>query len=57
MIEIQPDANAIDALAAFPFFNNSVTLSLLQLKTELPDYLVKAADVSVDMALLEWWDR
>ena len=57
MIEIQPDANAIDALAAFPFFNNSVTLSLLQLNTELPDYLVKAADVSVDMALLEWWDR
>ena len=55
VIEIQPDANAIDALAAFPLLNNSVTLS--QLKTELPDYLVKAANVSVDMALLEWWDR
>ena len=53
VIETQPDANAIDALAAFPFLNNSMTLS--QLKTELPDYLVKAADVSVDMALLEWW--
>ena len=52
--EMQPDANAIDALAAFPLRDPAI---LSQLKAELPEYLVKAADVSADMALLEWWDR
>ncbi len=53
--EMKPDASAIDALAKFPFLNDPTTLS--HLKTELPDYLAKATDVSGDMAPLEWWDR
>lgn len=53
--EIQPDSTAIDALAALPFLRDPSILS--QLKAELPEYLVKAADVSADMAPLEWWDR
>ena len=53
--EMQPDANAIDALSAFPFLNDTSTLS--NLKTELPDYLVKAADASAEMAPLDWWER
>ena len=53
--EMQPDANAIDGLAVFPFVNNPTILS--QLKAELPEYLLKAEDVSADMSPLEWWER
>ena len=53
--EMQPKANAVDDLAVFPFFNDRALLS--QLKVELPEYLVKAADVAADMAPLEWWTR
>ena len=53
--EMQPNANAIDGLAVFPFLNNPTILS--NLKLELPEYLVKAEDVSADMAPLEWWER
>ena len=47
--EMQPNANAIDGLAVFPFFT-----ILSQLKAELPEYLVKAEDLSADMAPLQW---
>jgi len=53
--EMQPDASAIDALTAFPFLADATTLH--HLKTELPDYLAKAQDVSINMAPLEWWNR
>ena len=53
--EMQPNANAINDLAVFPFLNDIALLS--QLKVELPEYLVKAEDVSANMAPLEWWDR
>ena len=52
---MQPNPNAIDELAVFPFLNDTALLS--QLKVELSEYLVKAEDVSVDMAPLEWWAR
>ena len=52
---MRPTANSIDDLAVFPFFNDPVLLS--RLKSELPEYLVKADDVSADIAPLEWWDR
>ena len=55
IIEMRPDANAIDALAAFPFLSDPTTLN--HLKTELPDYLTKAEDVSINMAPFEWWGR
>ena len=52
---MQPDANAIDGRAVFPFVNNPTILS--QLRAELPEYLVKAEDVSADMSPLECWER
>jgi len=53
--EMQPDASAIDALTAFPFLADATTVH--HLKTELPDYLAIAQDVSINMAPLEWWNR
>ena len=55
VIEMQPDANAIDDVAVFPFLNDPALLS--QLKAEFPEYLVKAEDVSAYITPLEWWDR
>ena len=52
---MQPDANTIDGLAVFPFLNDPTILS--QLKGELPEYLVKAEDLSADMAPLEWQEH
>ena len=40
---------------AFPFLANATTLH--HLKTELPEYLAKAQDVSINMAPPEWWNR
>lgn len=42
MVEMQPTSNDIDTLQAFPFLNESSVLD--NLKTELPVYLIKAAD-------------
>ena len=53
--KMRPTANSIDDLAVFLFFNDPALLS--RLKSELPEYLVKADDVSADIAPLEWWDR
>ena len=42
-VELKPDANTIDSLAACPFLTSDV---IAKLKSELPSYLVKAADAS-----------
>ena len=52
VVEMQPNANAVDDLAVFPFLNDPALLSQLKL-----EYLVKAEDVSADMAPLAWWAR
>ena len=44
-VEIQPDAAALDCLSVLPFLD---TATLQNLKTELPLYLSKAADISPD---------
>ena len=41
VVELNPDAAAVDSLQAFPFFDASVIAAL---KSELPSYLAKAAD-------------
>ena len=51
--EICPDAAAFGSLASFPFSSSPMTLT--NLKSELIDYLAKAADVSQDVGVLEWW--
>ena len=52
VVELKPDAAAVDSLQAFPFFKASV---LGDLKSELPNYLAKAADVHIDLDPLDWW--
>ena len=52
VIELKPDAAAVDSLQAFPFFKESV---LADLKSELPSYLAKAADIDSGFDPLEWW--
>ena len=49
--ELNPDAAAVDSLQAFPFFTAPV---LADLKSELPTYLAKAADIDADYDPLEW---
>lgn len=49
---IQPDANAISALSAFPFFSTEV---LDGQKVELPSYLARVTDVDPNLSCLEWW--
>ena len=52
MIELNPDAAVVDSLQAFLFFTAPV---LADLKSELPTYLAKAADIDADYDPLEWW--
>lgn len=49
--EIQPSAQDIDNLRAFPFMDNEVN----SLQTELPTYLSLSADVSAGIDTLNWW--
>ena len=53
VVELKPDAAAVDLLQAFPFLNKASVLG--NLKSELPSYLAKAADTSADMDPLDWW--
>ena len=50
--ELKPDAAAVDSLQAFPFLNKASVLG--NLKSELPSYLAKAVDTSVDIDPLDW---
>ena len=50
--EMKPDVSAVDALKAFPFLNDPAVLD--GLKQELPTYMAKSTDVSVNMDLLPW---
>ena len=53
---IQPDANTLEQeLAAVPFLNLSPVVTAL--KTELPDYLARAADTTSNFPVLEWWKQ
>ena len=50
--EMKPDASSLDQLSVIPFLN-AQTIS--NLKTELPSYLAKTADISPDICPLVWW--
>ena len=50
--EMQPDCTAVDALSAFPFFDQS---KLQDLKTELPHYLAAVEDISPTYDPMEFW--
>ena len=52
MNELKPTANDVDSFAAFPFLNSEVISGL---KSELPEYLAAAEDVSDEVDVLEWW--
>ena len=53
--EMKPVATDVDALSVFPFLNDSITIN--NLKGELPSYVAKASDVSPEFNVLEWWKR
>ena len=53
VVELKPDAAAVDSLQAFPFLNTASILA--NLKSELPSYLVKAADIDAEIDPLVWW--
>ena len=53
--DLQPDANAVDEISAFPFLNDTKILD--DLKAELPQYLASAADVVEDVDIVDWWKR
>ena len=50
--ELKPTAIDIDSLTAFPFLNSEVIDGL---KSELPEYLAAAEDVSDKVDVIEWW--
>ena len=52
-MELKPDAAAVDSLQAFPFLNTASILA--NVKSELPSYLVKAADIDAEIDPLVWW--
>ena len=53
--ELQPSANDVTSVEAFPFLKDPTVIA--GLKAELPSYLAKTADVSPDFDCLEWWER
>ena len=55
IIEMQPAADAVDSLKAFPFLKKQETLD--GLKEELPQYLAKASDISSEIDPVDWWGR
>lgn len=55
MNNIQPNAEAIDALKAFPFFNSQAILD--GLKGEIPAYLSKVSDMDPSFDILHWWKQ
>ncbi len=53
MVDLKPDAAAVDSLQALPFLNKASILG--NLKSELPSYLAKAADIDAGVDPLDWW--
>lgn len=49
---MKPVATDMDALSVFPFLNDSITMN--NLKGELPSYVGKALDMSPEFDVLEW---
>ena len=52
VVELNPDAAAVDSLQAFPFFDASVMAAP---KSERPSYLAKAVDIDAGFDPLQWW--
>ena len=53
--DIQPDADAINALKSFSFLNSKTVLD--GLKEELPSYLAKVTDIDPSIDILQWWNQ
>ena len=50
--DIQPDAEAINSVKAFPFLDSQTVLN--GLKQELPSYLAKVCDLDPEIYILQW---
>ena len=55
MNNIQPNAEAIDALKAFPFLNSQAILD--GLIGELSSYLSKVSDIDPNIDIIHWWKQ
>ena len=53
--ELKPTPTEVALLAAFPFLKKTELLN--DLKTELPAYIAKAADLSETTDPLAWWKK
>ena len=53
--KLQLSADAVESMNTLPFLNDPTIIA--GLKTELPLYLAKAADVNLYFDCLEWWER
>ena len=51
-MEMHPNAASLDCLAVTPFFDEEI---IGNLKSELPLYLAKTADISPNFNTLQWW--
>ena len=57
VIDLKPDAGAVDSLQAFPFICNDPGQIINNLKSELPAYLAAVDGISSDVKPLEWWEH
>ena len=48
---MKPDDKMVDSLQIFPFLVHVIP----SLKSEMPQYIAKTADVSEDLNPLDWW--
>ena len=53
--DIEPDAEAINSIKAFPFLDSQEILN--DLKQELPSYQAKVIDLDPAVDILQWWHR
>ena len=57
VIDLKPDATAVDSLQSFPFIRNDPGPVINNLKSELSTYLATVDGVSSNVKPLEWWER
>ena len=53
--DIQPDAQALNSVKAFPFLDSETIMD--GLKQELPSYQAKVMDLDPAIDILQWWHQ
>lgn len=55
VLQLKPTCCNIDSLRQFPCFADTSTIE--GLKSELPQYMAKAADVNITVSKIDWWEN